>query len=396
MNPEEQIRILKEQAVEIIKEDELLGRIRKKGQLRVKLGIDASGPDIHLGFAVVLRKLRQFQELGHTAVLIVGDFTGKIGDPSGRSKTRPQLTDDEIKQNITRYREQVFKILMPERTEFRFNSEWLGALDINDMVRLASKYTVARMLERDDFTHRLKDGVPIFMHEIFYPLLQAYDSISINADIEIGGTDQKFNLIVGREMMKEYGLEPQIALTMPLLEGLDGSRKMSKSFGNYIGITEEPKEMFGKIMSLPDALIIRYFELCTDLFPHKIADLKQKLGDTKTNPRDTKFELARTIVRMYHSPQKAQEAAAEFDRVFKKKGVPEQMAEYEVGAKEINIVDLLVDAALFGSRSEAKRKLNEGAVDVDGRKIHNPEYVVTLLKARVIRVGKKKFLKVKK
>ncbi len=396
MAPEEQLKLIKEHTVEIIKEEELFERLKKKGKLRIKLGIDASGPDIHLGFAVVLRKLRQFQDLEHTAVLIVGDFTGKIGDPSGRSKTRPQLTDAEIRNNITRYREQIFKILRPDRTEFRFNSEWLGALKIDDLVRLSSHYTVARMLERDDFSYRLKDNIPIFMHEILYPLLQAQDSIAVNADVEIGGTDQKFNLIVGRELMKEFGLEPQIVLTMPLLEGLDGSRKMSKSFGNYIGITDRPEDMFGKIMSIPDDLIYKYYELCTDIFPHKLAEIKKELSEHKTNPRDIKFELARTIVRMYHSAEAAQRAGEEFDRVFRDRAVPEQMAEYSAGVQEIPIVDLLVDAEIFKSRSEAKRKIREGAVDVDGHKIHSPEYSLNLQKERVLRIGKRKFLRVKR
>jgi len=396
MNPEEQLKVLREHAVEIIKEEELAERIKRKGQLRVKLGIDASGPDIHLGFAVVLRKLRQFQELGHTAVLIVGDFTGKIGDPSGRSKTRPQLTDDEIKRNMSRYREQVFKILRPERTEVRYNSEWLGAMDINAVIRLASQYTVARIMERDDFSLRYKDGIPIYIHEILYPLFQAQDSIAVNADVEIGGTDQKFNFIVARELMKEISMEPQVILTMPLLEGLDGVRKMSKSFGNLIGITEEPEQIFGKLMSIPDNLIMRYYELCTDLFPHKLADVARQLADSKTNPRDVKFDLAKTIVRMYHSGDQAQQAAAQFDRVFKDKGVPEQMAEYEVAADRINIVELLVEAEVFKSRSEAKRKLKEGAVDIDGHRVTSPDYELNLQKERVIRVGKRRFLKVRK
>ena len=395
MEIEKQLQLIKSNVAEIISEEELIRKLKKKKHLRIKLGIDPSGPEIHLGFSVVLRKLRQFQDLGHTAVIIVGDFTGMIGDPSGLSKTRPKLSKEQIKKNMAKYKEQIFRILNPKRTEITYNSKWLGSLTMFDFIELASKYTVARILERDDFSQRLKKGIPVYMHEIIYPLCQGYDSVAIKADVELGGTDQKFNLLVGRELMREFKLEPQVVMMLPILEGTDGVRKMSKSFGNYIGITEPPAEMFGKIMSIPDELIVKYFELTTDAFPHRIEEYRTALHEGSMNPRDVKFELAKTIVRMYHSARAAQKSAEDFERAFRKKGAPKNVKEYRIKKKEIGIVDLLVDSGLMQSRSEAKRKIREGAIDIDGKTVKDIGLKLKLKKPVIIKVGKHRFLKVK-
>ena len=396
MKPEKQLEIIKSNVAEIISEEELLKKLKKRKKLRVKLGIDPSGPEIHLGFSVVLRKLRQIQDLGHIAVMVVGDFTGLIGDPSGVSKTRPKLTKQQIKKYMVKYKEQIFRILDPKKTEFTYNSKWLGSMTMYDFIELSSMYTVARILERDDFSQRLKDGQPVYMHEILYPLCQGYDSVAIKADIELGGTDQKFNLLVGRELMREFNMDPQCIVMLPILEGTDGVRKMSKSFGNYIGITDSAKQMFGKAMSIPDELIMKYFKLVTDAFPHKIEEYKMALHDGTINPRDAKFDMAKTIVRMYHSAQAAQKAALDFEKVFTKKELPKHIKQYKVKHKEMNIIDLLVEAGLMGSRGEAKRKIREGAIDVDGKKVSDIKQVVKLTKPVIIRAGKHKFLKISK
>ncbi|MEO0184536.1 MAG: tyrosine--tRNA ligase [candidate division WOR-3 bacterium] len=394
MEPDKQYELIKINTAEIISKDELIDKLKRRKPLRVKLGIDPSAPEIHLGISVQLRKLRQFQDLGHIVVLVVGDFTGMIGDPSGLAKTRPKLSREQIKKNMAKYKEQIFKILDPKKTEFVYNSKWLGALSIYDFIELAAKYTVARILERDDFSQRLKDGIPVYMHEIIYPLCQAYDSVATKADIELGGTDQKFNLLVGRELMREFNMSPQIVITMPILEGTDGVRKMSKSYGNYIGIAESAKEMFGKVMSIPDELIIKYFELTTDAFPHKIEEYRKGMKDGSINPRDAKFDLAKTLVRMYHSAEEAENAASEFQNIFTKKELPTELKEFHLKTKEINIVDLLVKTNLMPSRAEAKRKIKEGAIDIDGKAIRDINYSVKLSKPIVIKVGKHKFLKV--
>ncbi len=371
----------------------LMGSFQTGKPLRVKLGIDASGPDIHLGFAVVLRKLRQFQELGHTAVLIVGDFTGKIGDPTGRSKTRPQLTDEQIRANMARYQEQVFKILDPARCEFRFNSEWLDKLTATDVVNLAARYTVARLIEREDFKKRLAEGVPLFVHEMLYPLFQGYDSVMVNSDIELGGADQYWNLLVGRELQARFGQTPQVIITMPLLVGTDGKLKMSKSYGNYVGITDPPEEMFGKIMSIPDEPILDYFRLATDKTDEEIATYARRLARGE-NPRDIKAELARAIVALYHSPAAARHAAEEFDRVFKEKGTPAEMPELALPATGLNIIQIVVQAGLLPSKGEARRKLQEGAIYLDGQRVSDPELIVKPGNQPIIlKVGKRRFLR---
>jgi len=323
---EEELEILKSNVVEIIPEDglyEKLKKAREEGRpLRVKLGADPSAPDLHLGHAVVLRKLKQFQDLGHQVVFIIGDFTARIGDPSGRSETRKPLTPEQVKKNALTYQEQVGKILDVSKAEIRYQEEWFGKMKLEDVLVLTSKYTIARMLERDDFAQRFKEQKPIFIHEIMYPLLQAYDSVAIKADIELGGTDQKFNLIVGREIQREYGLEPQVAMLMPILEGLDGKQKMSKSLGNYIGLTEPPNQMYGKVMSIPDELIIRYFELATELPKEEIRKIEQEMREGKLNPRDAKARLAREIVKIYHGEEASLKAEEEFNRIFRNKELP--------------------------------------------------------------------------
>lgn len=394
--PEKQLQLIKSNVAEIISEAELLSKLRSKRHLRIKLGIDPSGPEIHLGFSVVLRKLRQFQNLGHTAVMVAGDFTGMIGDPSGVSKTRPKLTKQQVKKNMAKYKSQIFRILDPQKTEFTYNSKWLGALTMYDFIDLASKYTVARILERDDFSQRLREGAPVYMHEIMYPLCQGYDSVAIKADVELGGTDQKFNLLVGRELMREFKMKPQVIVMLPLLEGTDGVRKMSKSFGNYIGITASPKEMFGKIMSIPDELIIKYFGLTTDVLPQKVQEYRIALAEGSINPKDAKSELAKTLVRMYHSPKAALKAAADFENVFTRKELPKEIKEFILEDKEINIIDLLVKTKLMTSRGEAKRKVREGAIDIDGIRVEDISYVVTLKNPIILRAGKHKFLKIKR
>jgi tyrosyl-tRNA synthetase len=396
LNAEKQLEIIRTNVAELISEEELLYKLKSKRKLRIKLGIDPSGPEIHLGFSVVLRKLRQFQDLGHTAVMVVGDFTGMIGDPSGVSKTRPKLTKKQVAKNMSKYRDQIFRILNPKRTEFSYNSKWLGALSMYDLVELASKYTVARILERDDFSQRLKDGLPVYMHEILYPLCQGYDSVAIKADVELGGTDQKFNLLVGRELMRESSMEPQVVLMMPILEGTDGVRKMSKSFNNYIGITESPKQMLGKIMSLPDRLITKYFELATDAFPHRVEEYRMALDEAAMNPRDAKLDLAKTLVRMYHTAQAAQKTAEDFQRVFTHRELPEKIDEYKITKKDVNIVDLLIECKLMSSRGEAKRKIREGAIDIDGVRVDDISYIVELKQPIVVRAGKHKFLRISK
>lgn len=392
--PGKQLEFIKTSVAEIISEAELLAKLKKKRRLRIKLGIDPSGPQIHLGFSVVLRKLRQFQDLGHTAVMVVGDFTGMIGDPSGVSKTRPKLTQHQIKKNMAKYKEQIFRILDPKKTEFTYNSKWLGALTMYEFIELASKYTVARILERDDFSDRLKQGQPVYMHEIMYPLCQGYDSVAIKADVELGGTDQRFNLLVGRELMREFRMKPQVVVMLPILEGTDGVRKMSKSYDNYIGITDPPKQMFGRVMSIPDELIIKYFELTTDRFPHRLEEYRTALSTGKLNPRDAKFSLAQTLVRMYHSADAAQKAAVDFEKVFSQKELPDDIKEHRVKVKEMNIVDLLIDTSLMASRGEAKRKIREGAIDIDGKCVNDIKHVVKLHKPVIVRAGKHKFLKV--
>ena len=362
----EQMDLIKRGAFEIIPEDELVKKIEKslkEGKpLNIKLGCDPSRPDLHIGHSVVLRKLEQFQSLGHQAILIIGDFTGMIGDPSGRNVTRPALSLEETRVNGKSYWDQASKILDKERTKIVYNSEWLGKMSFEDVIKLASKYTVARMIERDDFTKRFKAGEPISVHEFLYPLAQAMDSVAIESDVELGGTDQKFNLLVGRDIQREFGMEPQIILTMPLIVGTDGVEKMSKSYNNYIGISESPKEIYGKTLSIPDSLIYNYFELATDISNKDLADLRKQLNDQNVNPRNLKRRLARTLVEMYHNKEAATEAEKEFDKIFIKKEIPDDIPEFEMNndSNEIGILDLILKVNFAPSKGEARRLVIQG------------------------------------
>lgn len=394
--PDQMLKLLLRGVDRLETRDELAARLQDSARtgrpLRVKLGIDASGPDIHLGFAVPLRKLRQFQDAGHIAVLIVGDFTGKIGDPSGRSRTRPQLTDAQIRENLKRYREQAFKILLPDRCEFRYNSEWSDPLTGKELVNIASRYTVARIIEREDFKARLKDGVPIHMHELLYPLFQGYDSVAVHADIELGGADQYWNLLVGRELQREFGQQPQVVITVPLLVGLDGTQKMSKSYGNYVGITDTPAQMFGKLMSIPDTLIMDYFSLCTDRTETELAELEKRLATE--NPRNIKAELARDIITLYHSARDARLAEQEFDQVFRDKGIPDEMPEFRIPSDGAGIISIAVESGLLPSKTEARRKLAEGAFHLDSARVTDANLIVKVENApRILKVGKRRFLR---
>jgi tyrosyl-tRNA synthetase len=397
---EEELEILTSNVVEIIPENGLEEKLKKAREenrpLRVKLGADPSAPDLHLGHAVVLRKLKQFQDLGHQVVFIIGDFTARIGDPSGRSETRKPLTPEQVKKNALTYQEQVEKILDISRAEIRYQEEWFGKMKLEDVLVLTSKYTLARMLERDDFAQRFKEQRPIFLHEIMYPLLQAYDSVAIKADIELGGTDQKFNLIVGREIQREYGLEPQVAMLMPILEGLDGKQKMSKSLGNYIGLTEPPNQMYGKVMSIPDELIIRYFELATELPKEEIRGIERKMKEGILNPRDAKARLAREIVKIYHGEEASIRAEEEFNRIFRNKELPEEVQEVTINEPKIWIVKLLTLVGAAKSNSEAKRLISQGAVEINGSRIEDVNMDIEIDKPFILRVGKHFFRRIKR
>jgi tyrosyl-tRNA synthetase len=391
--------VIKRGVSEIIPEEDLVKKIQNsiktKKPLNIKLGCDPSRPDLHLGHSVVLRKLRQFQDLGHQAILIIGDFTGMIGDPSGKSKTRPSLTLKETRHNGQTYFEQATKILSTKHIKMLYNSEWLDKMSFADVIRLASKYTIARMLERDDFTIRYKAGEPISVHEFLYPLAQAMDSVAIQSDVELGGTDQKFNLLVGRDIQREFGQEPQVTLTMPILVGTDGVEKMSKSLDNYIGVTDSPKEIFGKTLSIPDTLIYQYYELATDISKQELTKIKSSLENSKVNPRDIKRQLARTLVRMYHSQKDAENAEQEFDKIFVEKSIPDNIEEYK-RSDSITITTLMTEAKLSSSKSDARRLIEQGGVTIDSERVSDPNMLLPDKDELIIKVGKRRFLKVKK
>lgn len=398
-----QLEIIKRGAAEIVPESELLTKIKdsinNKRPLHIKLGLDPTAPDIHLGHTVVLQKLRQFQELGHRVTIILGDYTARIGDPTGKSETRKQLTEDEVLANARTYQDQIFRVLDKSRTEVVFNSQWLAPLTFADVIGLAARYTVARMLERDDFAKRFQNEQPISVHEFFYPLMQGYDSVALEADIELGGTDQKFNLLMGRHLQKEYGQEPQIALMMPILEGLDGIQKMSKSLGNYIGITDSAREMYGKTMSIADELMLRYFELVTPVGIQEIRELRAGLEDGSLHPRDVKMRLAREIVTMYHGSEAAVQAEEEFKNIFQKKELPDEIPEYRLDRQELEdgriwLPKLLVLAGLASGTSEGKRLILQGAVRVDDVKISDPDNSIVPEDCSIIKAGKRKFAKI--
>ena len=397
--PEQQLEGLRRGAVEIISEEDLLAKLRLGRPLRVKLGLDPSSPDLHLGNAIVLRKLRQFQDLGHEAIIVIGDFTAMIGDPTGKKQTRPMLTPDEVERNAATYRRQYGLILDPARTRVVFNSQWLGAMSFADVVRLTSRATVARILERDDFATRLRTGVAIHLHELLYPLCQAQDSVALEADVELGGTDQKFNNLMGRELQREVGQPPQVVLLTPLLAGLDGVEKMSKSLGNAIGITEPPVEMFGKAMSIPDALMPVYFEYTTEVPLDEVAAIKRGLDDGSVHPRDAKRRLARAIVTLWHGEAAARAAEAAFERVFVEKDLPDEIPQTVVSpddapAGHMKLVKLLVLTGLAESNSEARRLISQGGVMVDGGRSHDVDAVVTVRTGLVVRVGRRRFARI--
>ena len=418
----EQFEYLKKGCVEIIQEEELRSKLerslRENRPLRVKVGFDPTAPDIHLGHTVILRKMKHFQDLGHEVIFLIGDFTGLIGDPSGRSVTRPPMTREEIHRNAETYKNQIFKILSSEKTVIDFNSRWLGELRSFDVINLTAKYTVARLLERDDFSERLKSGLPISVHEILYPLMQAYDSVALKADVEMGGTDQKFNLLVGREIQREFGQEPQVIITLPLLEGLDGVEKMSKSTGNYVGITEAPKEIYGKIMSISDPLMYRYYELLTDEPLARIEEWKKEVKAGKLHPRELKSGLAKAIVSDFWNRREAAKAAEEFDRVHKRREVPSDidqnvrevsvrgMIKASGGAaasisiesiKYIDLIDILLHVQIFLSRGEAKRVIRQGGLYLDGQRVEDIglKLEATAEKEHILKVGKRKFYKIR-
>ncbi len=397
---EEQLKHIRRGVEEIVPEEELADKLLKAVQtgkpLVVKLGCDPSRPDLHLGHAVVLRKLRQFQDLGHQAILIIGDFTGMIGDPSGRSKTRPALTLEETRINGQSYFEQASKILDPDKTKILYNSEWLEAMNFREVIKLAGKYTVARMLERDEFEQRYKRGEPIGVHEFLYPLAQAQDSVAIEADVELGGTDQTFNLLVGRTIQQASGMAPQVCITLPILEGLDGVEKMSKSLDNYVGIDEAPEQIYGKVLSIPDRLIYRYFELASDAPTEQLPRLK---AFAEENPRDAKHELALTIVRMYHGEEAAQAARTHFEQTVIRKEIPDEMPVFQPVPPEgsrIGLLDLITQAGLTTSNGEARRMVQQMAVSIDGKKVSDFRLDIDL-SARtpfVLKVGKRRFARI--
>lgn len=393
INVNEQIKIILKGVDEIIGLEELRIKLEQGKRLTVKLGLDPSAPDIHLGHTVVLRKLKQLQDLGHKIVIVIGDFTGKIGDPTGKSQARKALTTEQVLENAKTYEMQIFKVLDKDKTEVRFNSEWLSKMNFEDVIRLVAKMTVARMLEREDFKKRYENQMPISIHEFFYPLMQGFDSVELKADIELGGTDQRFNLLMGRMLQKEFGQEPQCTIMMPLLEGLDGINKMSKSLGNYIGIDEEASVMFEKTMTVPDNLIVKYFELVTDVHPDKVAEIKKNLDEDIINPRDVKIQLAREIVELYHSKTAVQDAEERFKTVFQKKQIPDDIKVIEVKHDDFNLAEIIVSNGLAKSKNEFRRLVTQGGVKINEEKISNIEEF-KLASEIIVQIGKKKFIKI--
>jgi len=398
---DEQIEIIRRGTTEIISEEDLVEKLKgsiKTGQpLRIKTGFDPTAPDIHFGHTVLLRKMRQFQDLGHEVIFLIGDFTGMIGDPSGLSETRPALTREQVKANAQTYKEQVFKILDPEKTVLEFNSNWMDKMTSEQMIRLASCYTVARMLEREDYRTRFQQQRPISIHEFLYPLVQGYDSVALRADVELGGTDQRFNLLVGREIQKQYGQEPQVILMMPLLEGTDGVQKMSKSLGNYIGINESPGEIFGKIMSISDDLMMRYYELLSTVPNQEFSRMKADMESGKLNPKNAKQRLAMEMVDRYHGEQAAAQARDQFEEVFSRKGLPEDIETVvlDSGGEAAWLPRVLSETGMVSSNSEGKRMIGQGAVSVDGERAGDPEATLASGKEYLIKVGKRRFKKVR-
>ena len=395
---DEQLKLINRGVEELIPEDQLVDKLnsslKEDRPLQVKLGCDPSRPDLHVGHGVVLRKLRHFQDLGHQSILVIGDFTAMIGDPSGRNKTRPQLTLEETKENAQSYIEQAARILDIDKLKIVFNSEWLNTMNFSDVIKLSSHYTVARMLERDDFTKRYQSETPISIHEFMYPLAQGMDSVHLHADVELGGTDQKFNLLVGRDLQKEYGQEPQVVITLPLLEGTDGHDKMSKSYGNDIGLTDTPEDMYGKSMSITDEMILKYFTLAVDADDTLLSQVEKDLNDPSFNPRDAKRLLGRTLVALYYDENSALKAEQHFDQVIVNKDNPDDMTEFSLD-QDMNIIEVLHTSSLVESKSEARRLFNQGAIRIDGEKVADMNTMLSKGTEYIIKVGKRRFLKVK-
>ena len=389
LSPEQQLEIIKRGTVHIVEENELLEKLKKGKPLKVKAGFDPTAPDLHLGHVVLLKKLRQFQDFGHEVYIIIGDFTATIGDPTGRNKTRPPLSKEQVLENAKTYKEQAFKVLNPERTKLLYNSEWLEPMTARNIVNLTSKYTVARMLEREDFSKRFKEGIPIYIHEFLYPLFQAYDSVVIGADVELGGTDQLFNLLIGRDIQREFGQEPQVAITMPLLVGLDGVRKMSKSYGNYVGITEPPEVMFAKIMSISDEIMWDWYRLLTDCTDEEIEQFK------KMHPRDAKLNLAYIIVKQFHGEEAAERAKEHFLRTFSERKFPENASVFKFPeGQKLRLDELVLKLGFAPSKKEAQRIIKGGGLKINGEKYTNPFDEIEINKELRVQVGKKKFARV--
>lgn len=398
MTIDEQLEFLGKGTVDLIREEDLRAKLERSAKtgkpLRVKLGLDPTAPDIHLGHTVVIRKLKAFQDLGHTVIFLIGDFTGMIGDPSGKNVTRPPLSREEVNANAETYKQQMFKLLDPDKTELRFNGEWMDKFTAQDFVKLCAKTTVRQILERDDFSKRMQEEKPISLHELLYPLTQGYDSVALESDVELGGTDQKFNLLMGRNLQREFGQEPQVIITTPLLEGLDGVNKMSKSLNNYIGIEEPPSEMFGKVMSISDELMWRYYELLTDLTGSEISNLRSKIENGE-NPRNLKVRLAKLIITDFHSAADAAAAEEEFNRRFVHKEVPDDIELKQMPAGTYRIADLLAETGLTASKGEARRLIEQGGVKIDGEKASNSAAEISVSDKEVLlQVGKRKFLRV--
>jgi tyrosyl-tRNA synthetase len=396
---DKQLEVIRRGTVDLLPEDELISKLERslknKKPLIIKQGFDPTAPDIHLGHTVGIRKLRQFQDLGHQVVVIIGDYTAMVGDPSEKNSTRPRLTHEQVMENAQTYQMQFFKILDPRKTIVRYNGDWFSKLRFDEIMELAAKFTVARMLERDDFANRYQNQQPISIHEFFYPLMQGYDSVMIDADVELGATEQKFNLVIARQIQKEYEKEQQIVLTLPVLPGIDGTQRMSKSLGNYIGIDEKPAEIYGKAMSIPDELIYSYFELVTDVSNAELKDIRRDLNNPEFNPRDMKKRLARKLVEMYHGKNASDEAEQEFEHVIVNKQLPDEIAEFVLKEKKYRIDDLMIQSETAASKSEARRLIQQGGVSVDGEKISDPFAVIKLDRERVLKVGKRKFARIR-
>ena len=401
LTPEEQFHIIQSGAAQIVPEEALMEKLKRNKPLNVKLGVDPTAPDIHLGHAVPLRKLRQFQDLGHEVTLIIGDGTALIGDPSGRNTTRPQLSRDQVKANAQTYVDQAFKVLDPEKTTLRYNSEWILDLNMEELLKLLSNFTVARILERDDFHNRYTSGQPISLHEFLYPVMQAYDSVVINADVELGGTDQLFNLLAGRELMEKMGMEPQVCLTLPLLEGTDGVKKMSKSYGNYIGLTDEPNDMFGKVMSIPDELMVKYYRLASTMSVADIDAIEEGLAQGSLHPNRVKRDLAQNIVSAYYDEAAAREAEAAFDRVFKNHDMPDEIDDFEADLTPndeglVYLAKIIHDAGMTQSVGDARRMIDGGGVRIDGDPVPAKQDNIApeAIKGHVVQVGKRKYARI--